>query len=135
MGTWSGEPFGSDGACDWSYDLIAGRDLSALDEALDRVIEADDYVDGSDGEEAVAAAEVVAKLLGRGTQTDAYTEDVDIWVASVAAAPSSDLIGKAVRALDLIVGDQSELAELWDEGHDSDEWRSRIARLRAALAA
>jgi hypothetical protein len=83
----------------------------------------------------VAAAEVVAKLLGRGTQTDAYTEDVDIWVASVAAAPSSDLIGKAVRALDLVVGDQSELAELWDEGHDSDEWRSGIARLRAALAA
>jgi hypothetical protein len=99
------------------------------------VIEADDYVDGSDGEEAVAAAEVVAKLLGRGTQTDAYTEDVDTWVASVGIAPSSELIAKAMHVLDLIVGDQSELAELWDEGHDSDEWRSGIARLRAALAA
>jgi len=135
MGTWSGEPFGNDGACDWSYDLIERRDLSALDEAFDRVIEADDYVDGADGEEAVAAAEVVAKLLGRGTQTDAYTEDVDKWVASSEIAPSPGLIGKAVRALDLIVGDQSELAELWDESDDSDEWRSGIARLRAALAA
>ena len=92
MGAWSHEPFGNDTACDWAYGLENAKDLKYIEETLDRIIDAEeDYVDASDAEEAVAAAEVVAKLLGCGTQSDAYTKTADDWVSSIGAQLQSRL--------------------------------------------
>ncbi len=87
MGTWSHEPFGNDSANDWAYDLEDQSDLSLVVGAIQAVLDnGDDYLDSDLAVEAVAAAEVLAKMLGRGTQSDAYTEKVPLlnfeWVAA-----------------------------------------------------
>jgi hypothetical protein len=82
----------------------------------------------------VAAVEVLAKLLGKGTQSDAYTEKVDEWVKSVSIQPGAAILTKANRALERILGDNSELRELWEEGGDQ-EWRSSITVLQRSISA
>ena len=100
MGTWSHEPFGNDDACDWAYGLAESEGLSLIEESIGRVLEiGEDYLEADVAEEAVAAAEVLAKLLGRGTQRDAYTESIDQWVAAQTLTPSAELRSKAQQAL------------------------------------
>lgn len=132
MGTWSHEPFGNDDAADWAYELEEAKDLSPVEAALDAVLENDGYVEAPEATCAVAAVEVIAKVLGRGTQSDAYTESVDRWVKQLRVMPSRALLIKARRALDRILGEESELKELWHEG-DADEWEASLATLRTVV--
>jgi hypothetical protein len=134
MGTWSHEPFGNDTAGDWAYELVESEDLLYLEATLDKVLEHSGYLEAPDAEEAIAAVEVVAKLLGKGTQTDAYTEEVDAWVASIKQKPSTALLQKAQRTLQRVVSDESELRELWSESEEAEKWKSSIAGLRSAVA-
>lgn len=136
MGTWSHEPFGNDTANDWAYDLEEKKDFSLVEQALQRVLDnGSDYLDSDIAVEAVAASEVLAKALGRGTQSDAYTEKVDAWLRSVATKPSSDLLTKARQALARILGPDSELRELWEESADLEAWESSMKALQSAVGA
>jgi len=135
MGAWSHEPFGNDTASDWAYGLVEQKDLSLVAQAIQNILDnGDEYLDSDLAVEAVAAAEVLAKALGRGTQTDAYTEEVDAWLKSVAPKPSSDLLSKARDALTRIVAPDSELKELWEESDDFELWESSVKALQSALA-
>ena len=134
MGAWSHEPFGNDDANDWAYELEEAEDLSYVETALDAVLETDGYLEAPEASCAVAAVEVIAKLLGKGTQSDAYTEKVDEWVKRVRAKPPRPLLEKAQRALERIRGEQSELKELWHEGNAA-EWEASLKSLHAAVSA
>ena len=134
MGAWSHEPFGNDDACDWAFGLDEAKDLRLIESALDNVLGSEGYLEAPQAAEAVGAVEVIAKLLGRGTQSDAYTEDVDKWVKTIGLKPSPALLEKASRTLDRILSDNSELRELWQEEGTSD-WENSIANLRKAISA
>ena len=134
MGAWSHEPFGNDDANDWAYDLEEIQDLSLVEQALDQVLGAEGYLEAPEGSNAVAAVEVLAKLLGKGTQSDAYTEKIDEWVKSVSIKPSMELLDKAKRALVRVASENSELKELWEES-ESYEWSASIKALQAAISA
>ena len=134
MGTWSHEPFGNDDATDWACGLEGADGLSLVEEALDRVLEAGEYLEAPEASEAVGAVEVLAKLLGRGTQSDSYTEPVDEWVKSVSVKPGAGLLAKANRALERILGENSELKELWEEA-GAEEWLNSITALQGAVRA
>jgi hypothetical protein len=135
MGTWSHESFGNDTACDWAYGLVETRDFSLVARAIQEVLEnGPDYLDFDLAAEAVAATEVLAKVRGRGTQADAYTEKVDHWLKSVPAAPAPELFVKAGQALHRILGEDSELRELWEESEDFESWQASMHALQAALA-
>jgi hypothetical protein len=134
MGAWSHEPFGNDDANDWAYELEEADDLSYVEAALDAVLDAEGYVEAPEASCAVAAVEVLAKLLGKGTQSDAYTEKVDEWVKKVRAKPSSPLLEKARLALARVRAEESELKELWHEG-DAAEWEASLDALQAAVSA
>lgn len=137
MGTWSHEPFGNDTANDWAYELEGTSDLRVVEAALQAVLDEEGYLEASLADEAIAAIEVIAKLLGRGTQSDSYTRKVDAWVATITVQPSAELIDKARFVLGCVVAEDSELRELWDEGDPADAaaWRASIEQLRAALGA
>ncbi|MGO1070409.1 DUF4259 domain-containing protein [Lysobacter sp. CA199] len=136
MGTWSHEPFGNDTANDWAYDLEERKDFSLVDEALQRVIDnGADYLDADLAAEAIAAVEVIARALGRGTQSDVYTEKVDEWLSSIAAKPEPELLAKAQAALLRTLGPDSELRELWEESDDSSAWEDSVKALQTAMAA
>lgn len=135
MGTWSCEPFGNDTACDWAYDLEEGpRDFSFVEATLKRAADSEPSdLDADAADEAMAAAETVAKALGRGTRTDAYTERVDRWVAALTVRPDASLIATARQALERIVSPGSELRELWEDSDDFEEWLGIVERLRSAF--
>jgi hypothetical protein len=134
MGAWSHEPFGNDTANDWAYDLEETKDMSHIEAALDNVIEQGaDYLEASNAEEAVGAIEVLAKLLGHGTQSDAYTEKVDVWVKSINQKPSPALLQKARQVIERILAKDSELLELWQDSKDLKEWQGSMAKLLEAV--
>lgn len=136
MGAWSHEPFGNDTACDWAYELEGQRDFSHVARTIQAVLDnGAEYLEDSPATEAVAAAEVLARSLGRGTQNDTYTEDVDDWLATVDAKPSPELLRLADKALTRILGPESELRELWEESQEFDAWKASIETLQAALRA
>lgn len=136
MGTWSCEPFGNDTACDWAYDLEEGpRDFSLVEATLKRAANSEPSdLDADTADEAMAAAETLAKALGRGTQKDAYTERVDQWVAAIPLRPDASLIAIARQAMERILAPGSELRELWEETGDFEDWQNVVRRLSAAFA-
>ena len=73
-----------------------------------------EFLEAAVAEEAVGAIEVLAKLLGHGTQSDAYTEKVDDWIKSINERPKPALLQKAQQAIARILAEKSELRELWD---------------------
>lgn len=135
MGAWSHESFGNDTACDWAGDLQEGDDLAPVEAALDAVLEVgDDYLESPEACEAIAAAEVVARLQGRFGVRDAYSEGLDEWVGRIGIAPTPELASKALRALDRILVEPSELMELWDDSDDAAAWRASVDELRGRIA-
>ena len=126
--------FGNDTASDWSYDLEENDDLSLIEATLQDVYGAEpgDYIEAPDAEAAVAAAEVLAWLLGKPGNESSSTEKIAAWVESHALQPSPALLKKAVAVLDRIEGENSELAEKWA---DNDEWTAVMSDLRTRLTA
>lgn len=134
MGTWSHESFGNDTANDWAYELEDATDFAVIEAALQVVLdEGDEYLDADLAMEAIAAVEVIAKRLGKGTQSDVYTEKVDQWLETISEQPSDDLLSLAKRVLERIVADDSELKELWLESDEYELWLGNIQQLNDAL--
>lgn len=136
MGAWSVEPFGNDVAGDWAWALTDSSGPGVIESAFDGVlgVPGGELLDADLGSVGLAAVEVVAKLLGRGIQSDSYTEEVDEWVASAGWVPDEGLRLRALAVLDRVGGRDSELRELWDDDDDPDgEFAEVIAALRAAV--
>ncbi|MHC6230723.1 DUF4259 domain-containing protein [Arthrobacter sp. MMS24-T111] len=132
MGAWGYLPFENDDALDWLEDLESGGAevvRSALAKAGDR------YVEAPEGAIAIAAAEVAS--ASRGNPLGELPENVADWVAARGAEITADDVEMALEAVQRVAGEQSELAELWDDA-DEPEWRESlddlVERLRAALS-
>ena len=131
MGAWDTSSFGNDTANDWAYGLDDCSDLSLIESTLRKVADAgDEYIEAPDGEEAVAAAEVLAWLRGNRSPVNAYTEKVASWVDEHPISPPIEVVQLAVAVLDRLQREPSELIELWAE---DSEWQAAMADLRARL--
>ena len=132
MGAWDATSFGNDTACDWLADFTESDDFSAVEAALQTVLDTgDDYLDSDEAVQGIAAAEVVAWLRGRPTAVDAYTEKLAEWIAAHPTHPSAALTQKALSALDRIEQPPSELPDLWE---GDPEWQAAMSDLRARLS-
>jgi cobalamin biosynthesis protein CobT len=131
MGTWSGEPFGNDSAADWAWELDDSSDWEVVRGALEEVLDTGGAIDADDAIIAIAAAEVVARGLGRPSEQDADNESVDGFI-SRAPKPGNDLVDLALRSLEAASGPNSELTELWTDS-DASEWIDANSKLRTAL--
>lgn len=133
MGAWGELAFDNDTANDWANGLEEVDDLSLVKSVLEEVAEAgDDYLDADVACEALAACEVIARLQGNAGYKNPYTEAVDEWVEAHKIKPSPALIASATAALDRILGEQSELRQLWEEG-DATAWLKSVEDLRSRL--
>lgn len=136
MGAWGTGIFDNDTACDWAYELEGQRDLGVIERTLDAVLEnGDAYLDAGEGEEALAAAEALARLQGHWGVRNSYTERMDAWVEAAGLTPPPALVGKAHAAIDRILAADSELAELWAESDEFDAWKAAVVALRGRLRA
>jgi len=131
MGAWGYLPFENDDALDWMEDLEAGG-AQVVRQALAKA--GDRYVEAPQGAVALAAAEVTAAT--QGNPLGDLPENVTDWVTAHGAEITAEDVEMALEAVERVAGDQSELAELWDDA-DEPEWRDSLddlaERLRAAL--
>ncbi len=132
MGAWGYGAFDNDDAGDWAFGLEETDDLSLVEEAIDGVLEADGYLDAPAASEALAACEVIARLQGRYGKRDSSTEDVDAWVEAHRLPVPPELIDRADRAIDRIIGPESELRELWDDA-GAEAWLASVEELRGRV--
>jgi hypothetical protein len=135
MGAWGKGPLENDDACDYADAIADGTDLSPLERTLDKAVKANgSYLEASDGAEALAAGEIVARLLGRPGELTPRTAKIDEWIESKKVAPSSQLIDKAKRAVSRVMTEPSELMELWIDSDDFDSWQSSVEDLIQRLS-
>lgn len=134
MGAWGVLAFDNDDANDWAYDLDNVTDLSLVESAFEVVESEDDYLDATDASNALAACEVIARLKGHPGYTNAYTEKVDVWVQQNPQTASPELIARGNAVMDRVLGENSELLDLWSEG-DPSEWLAAVDDLRRRMNA
>ncbi|MER6391547.1 DUF4259 domain-containing protein [Streptomyces sp. NPDC001523] len=131
MGTWDVGPFDNDTAADFcaSLDEAVDADRPGLvRDALVRVLDADDPLDQHLAVEAVAAAALVTvQCPGGRPVTSAYGPDLPV------PALPADLRDMAVRALDRVQSEPSELRELWAETDRYPHWLHSLRLLRRVL--
>ncbi|MFJ6899415.1 DUF4259 domain-containing protein [Streptomyces hokutonensis] len=130
MGTWDVGPFDNDTAADWCGDLDdtspdARQDL--VRDTLARAADTTDDLNADIGDRAVAAAALVAAQCPGGEPAHPHYGPKE---------PVPDLTGLralALRALDRVLTEPSELLELWAES-DGAPWHATVNGLRSTLA-
>jgi hypothetical protein len=134
MGTWAADPFGNDTACDWKYDVEKTTGLQLIESTLQRVLAAGDgYLDSSDADQAIAAADTIARLRGHFYVRNAYTESLDEWVEKQRVQIPQQLVDSAIAVIDRILTEPSELLDLWQETGASEEWEGQMEDLKERL--
>ncbi|WP_033341592.1 DUF4259 domain-containing protein [Catenuloplanes japonicus] len=121
MGTWDFGPLDNDTAADWCGDLReapAARRLELIRTALTAAADHDAaaYLDDTIGDRAVAAAAVLAAQLPGGPPLDSAYGPAFL-TDGVSTGLPADLPALAIRALDRVDGDNSEIRENWEDGY------------------
>lgn len=129
MGAWAEDAFGNDVACDWAGDFSDAPGMEKIESAIEAVVSETDYIDSDVACEALAACELVARLKGNWGQRSAYSESIDKWVETGQESPSAQLVQRASAAIVKILGENSELQELWDEDGVNEDWHREMEDL------
>ena len=135
MGRWGYGIFENDTACDFKYLVVDGGGLVPVEQALERVLSSGDgYLEVSEADEALAAADIIARLLGSFGQQDAYTEDIDAWVKDSPAKVSPTLVEKALQAIQRILVEHLKImAENDEDTEDFADWKREVNALSERL--
>jgi hypothetical protein len=129
MGAWGHGSFDNDDALDWVGELSQAEDTKHIAETFETVLESDDYLEAPDASTGLAAAKVVAALLGH--PAPGLPEEVTTWLAGK-KPPSTGLVKKARLVVERILND-SELKDLWAESEDSSGWQREVEELLKRL--
>lgn len=76
-------------------------------------------------------AEVIARLTGRWGIKDPASETIDKWIEANPITFPEELRTKALKSIDRILGEDSELPELWE---GDAEWLEKVNDLRARVS-
>ena len=128
MGAWGTGSFENDDALDFLAGLDEEEDADAVIETLEAAVEAD-YLEAPDASAAVAAAEVVAAMLGKAAPR--LPKEVAAWALSQ-GAPDAELLAAAKGALGVVL-ENSELKDLWEDGDEAARWADGVKALLARL--
>lgn len=135
MGSWDVNSFGNDTACDWGYKQEEQEGLNLVESTLRNVVDTgNEYLEAPVAEEAIAAAEVVARVKGNFGIRDSHSEAIDQWVAKHPVKPAPALVEMALKAIQRILTEPSELLELWKESDEFDNWKQSIEDLKSRVS-
>jgi len=129
MGAWGVLPFDNDNASDWVWSLEEAEDTSVLSDALEVVASEDDIIE--DGEEAIAAAEVVAALLGRPLAE--LPDEVTAFVRKLGNKKPSRKLVKLAATVVRRIAKASHLRDGWAEPESAKEWQETMNDLLRRL--
>ena len=133
MGAWSEDNFGNDAACDWIGDFLENPSLTAVQKAINKVLNTKGYLESDAACNCLAACEIVARLQGQWGIQNVYTENLDAWVEAHPMTIPDDLRAAADAAIEKILGSNSELLELWEEEGYNSAWHGVVDDLRSRI--
>lgn len=129
MGAWGTGHFENDDALDLVADVQGPDDL---DRVLRAVTESEDAsIDASVASEAMAAADIIAAMLGR--PADDCPEDLATRLGEF-GTPAPELINLARESVSRVLM-ESELIDLWSESDEVEAWNLSVTGLIARLNA
>ncbi|MGC4014232.1 MAG: DUF4259 domain-containing protein [Luteolibacter sp.] len=127
MGAWGIGAFENDDAADWLCDLEESSNGALIEAALQLN---DAYLDAPGCVVAIAAAEVVAALLGRPMAK--LPRKAVAWVGRNQGLDGVALVPLCVAAIRRIRND-SELKDLWEESSEMSNWEATLDDLVSRL--
>jgi hypothetical protein len=142
VGIWGPGSFQNDVACDLLLEILDGGDLPLLEDTLDGVLASRGQGHLIDATTGVAAAELVARLRGQPSFRAPAPDEVfvelevgpdlsaiDAWVESRRSALTEALIGKARRALALVLSETADLRKHWRDAQSFAAWQQELGCL------
>ncbi len=126
MGAWGAGPLENDDAMDFIGEFEEEPEVEGLLEAFDAVTETDD-VEAADAAAAIAAAEIVAAMRGKGTPR--LPKSILAWAKEQTA--DADLLEAARAAVE--AASTSEMRDLWEDADEADQWRANLKSLNSRL--
>lgn len=134
MGAWDTTSFGNDTACDWLAELIDSGDSDMITDAFSAVLSADDDdLEAATAEEAVAAAEVLAWLLGRPGSSLDDSDGLEGWIEDQEVEEFEPIIKKGHKVIDRLTSGSSELYDVWEESGEGEDWKKALLDLKQRL--
>lgn len=118
MGAWGIGNFDNDDAADWVYELADSQGTDILVAALEQATSAG-YLEAPESSIALAAAEIVAALLGNPATT--LPDEVREWATANDVEVDHDLLSLA-RAAVKRIKEESELQELFQDSDHYEQW-------------
>lgn len=134
MGAFGFGPFENDDALDLVSEVgLDGAD--AVDDALDEVIQErnSDCIESDLGAKAVAAIEMIALARQEKLLRNKFVKLANISEKTAKQLATAGRVKKAIKVASIITGDNSELAQEWDDSGQGKAWRSRIQRTLKVL--
>lgn len=134
MGTWGTGVFENDAALDFSSALGEIGSVSEIADFLSYFLSGSgEYIEIEDGQEAIVAADFVARLISGKAHNEPSPGDAEGWVSSNADGATADVVKDATLALERCMVDKSELLELWHESPMFAEWIGVLEDIRMRL--
>jgi hypothetical protein len=132
MGAWGIGVFDNDDAVDWVSKLANADSSDVLSGAIDAVTNADEYLETPEGSRLLCACEVIAALNGQPSTN--LPDEVRQWVKSHEMLDIAVLIPVALQAIDRVLGEDSELNQLWRESENEyPMWRETVLSIKGRL--
>ncbi len=132
MGAWDATYFDNDGALDYLGTLQEYSDATPLRNTFEIVLTEEEYLEVDFGQEAVAAAAIVASL---NPDFDVQLpEKAESWLRANQISADSSLVKLAQRGLKRVLQEDSELFELWSENEEQfPQWKRSVKNLQKGL--
>lgn len=141
MGAWNYQIFCNDDTCDAMCDIMDSEDLCAtLQEFLNGAIEAsDDYIETDVAGYGLAACAVIDSIINDPAYDILSDSDdsqyEEFFEKHKDKKQELDVLrSAAVKVLDIILGEESEMRELWEENEELYPlWENTILKLKERL--
>ncbi|MGJ8672827.1 DUF4259 domain-containing protein [Rubritalea sp.] len=129
MAAWGTKTFEEDTANDWIQELIDADDAREfINESLSTE---PGFIEADQGSIVLAASETLIALLDE-PRIGIPGELVD-WVGDNECDDVSDLPVSALESIDRVLGEESEIRQIWSEAEDFDEWLENVEQMREVL--
>ena len=131
-GAWGYKSFENDDALDWIANSLTPDGQSAVEKTITSVAKGRGYLEAPDGSSAIAACEVLAAAQGRPSHD--LPKDVAALAKKLSSKPSDSIRNSARKALERILGEESELNALWkDAKGDFEKWKKMVEDLKSRV--
>jgi hypothetical protein len=131
-GAWGYKSFENDDALDWVANSLKLGGQGAVERTIASVAKGRGYLEAPDASSAIAACEVLAAAQGRPSAD--LPKEVAALAKKLSSKPSDAVRKNARDALDRVLGEESELSELWKDAKEKfEKWKTTVEDLKSRV--